>query len=264
MPDAPTTITLCGERLTPDPLGALFWRARETLIVSDLHFEKGSSFAGRGVMLPPYDTRTTLMRLAALVKKYEPACVISLGDAFHDREAENRMESQDADALQSLLRQAEWLWILGNHDPAPSERFIAATAYEKQIGPLIFRHEPQAGSAPGEIAGHLHPCARVAAEGRTLRRRCFAVGGAEDDERLVMPAMGAYTGGLNVLDEAYAPLFGKISAGVTAWVMGAEGVYPIGREMLAPDPGSVANRLESVRNSKEVEPPSTASRPLPP
>ncbi len=93
-----------------------------------------------------------------------------------------------------------------------------------------------------------------------LRRRCFAVGGGEDNQRLVMPAMGAYTGGLNVLDAAYAPLFDTVSA----WVMGAEGVYLIERVMLAPDPGSVANRLESVRNSKEVEPPSTASRPLPP
>jgi uncharacterized protein len=234
--DLKNDITLCGENLTPDSLGALYWRARETLIVSDLHFEKGSSFAARGVMLPPYDTRTTLMRLAALVKKYTPACIISLGDAFHDREAETRMDAQDADALQALLRQTDWLWILGNHDPAPSARFVAATAHEKQIGPLIFRHEPQAGLAPGEIAGHLHPCARVAAEGRMLRRRCFAVGG-EDNQRLVMPALGAYTGGLNVLDAAYTPLFDSF----TAWVMGAEGVYPIGREMLAPDPGNVVS-----------------------
>ncbi len=240
MPDAPTIITLCGESLTPDPLGALYWRARETLIVSDLHFEKGSSFAARGVMLPPYDTRTTLMRLAALIKKYDPACVISLGDAFHDCEAETRMDAHDADVLKSLLRQTDWLWILGNHDPAPSARFVATTAHEKKIGSLTFRHEPQAGAATGEISGHLHPCARVANEDRILRRRCFAVGD-EDNQRLVMPAMGAYTGGLNVLDAAYAPLFDNDSAGVTAWVMGAEGVYPIGRGMLAPDPGNVVS-----------------------
>ena len=220
-------ITFCGERLAPDPLGALYWRRQETLIVSDLHFEKGSSFAPRGVMLPPYDTRTTLMRLAALVRKYRPERIISLGDAFHDGEAEARMEDADADMLERLMGEADWLWILGNHDPKPSARFAAASEEEMEIGPLTFRHEPKADAARGEIAGHLHPCARVNSEGRLLRRRCFAV----SIERLIMPAMGAYTGGLNVLDEAYGPLFDDL----TAWVMGEQGVYPIGREKLAPD-----------------------------
>lgn len=225
-------ILINGETLTPDPLGALYWAREATLIVSDLHFEKGSSFATRGVMLPPYDTRTTLMRLAALIRKYQPRRVVSLGDAFHDGEAEARMDDEDASTLEALMHAAEWLWILGNHDPAPPARFAAPCEEALRTGALTFTHEPTPGAAPGEIAGHLHPCARVVIEGRSLRRRCFAVG----DERLVMPAMGAYAGGLNILDPAFAPLF----AAPAAWVMGAEGVYPVAKGNLAPDLYGVA------------------------
>lgn len=224
-----TCIIIDHEALTPDPLGALYWPREETLIIADLHFEKGSSYAALGVMLPPYDTRTTLMRLGALIRRYRPRRVISLGDAFHDAGAEARMDEQDAQMLESLVGTAQWVWILGNHDPAPPARFAAAAETEMRIGPLIFRHEPAPHRSPGEIAGHLHPCARVMAEGRILRRRCFA----SDGERLVMPAMGAYTGGLNVLDAAFAPLFQT----VTAWVLGADGVYPVAVEGLAPELG---------------------------
>lgn len=227
-------IILCGEWLAPDPLGALYWPREETLIVSDLHFEKGSSFAARGVMLPPYDTCATLMRLGELTRRYRPKRVISLGDAFHDDGAERRMDDQDAATLESLIAAADWLWILGNHDPAPPARFAARAETETRIGPLLFRHEPKEGPVAGEIAGHLHPCARIASEGRILRRRCFASNG----ERVVMPAMGAYAGGLNVLDEAFAPLFES----ATAWVMGAEGVYPISAESLVPDFPGAARR----------------------
>ena len=236
----PADILLCGEALTPHPMGALYWRARETLIVSDLHLEKGSSFAERGVMLPPYDTRATLKRLGALVRKFDPALVVSLGDAFHDSHAEARMDEEDAAALEGLMDGRDWLWILGNHDPEPPARFAARTGIEAAMGPFMLRHEPKEGPAPGEIAGHLHPCARVSSEGRLLRRRCFAVGPDNNgDDRLIMPAMGAYAGGLNILDEAYANLFDAPAA----WVMGAQGVYPIAHDRLAPDapPHSAAN-----------------------
>lgn len=232
----PQPINVNGESLIPDPLGGAYWLREETLIVSDLHFEKGSHFAARGVMLPPYDTRTTLMRVAALIRRYRPRRVISLGDAFHDREAEARMDEDDAQTLERLIADVDWLWILGNHDPEPPARFAAASEEETQIGALVFRHEPLAGFTPdgarGEIAGHLHPCARVSAEGRLLRRRCFA----GDGQRLIMPAMGAYTGGLNILDGAYAPYFDwSCIRGPVAWVMGARGVYPISADKLAPD-----------------------------
>ncbi len=221
------TITINGEDLTPDPLGGAYWARQKTLIVSDLHFEKGSHFATRGVMLPPYDTRTTLMRIAALMRRYKPLRVISLGDAFHDTDAEARMDKRDGDLLETLMGQCDWLWILGNHDPEPPARFAAPTAMEWKKDALVFRHEPVTGDGVGEIAGHFHPCARVASEGRVLRRRCFA----SDGKRLIMPALGAYTGGLNILDAAYAPHFRT----VTAWVMGRDGVYPISQANLVPE-----------------------------
>ena len=224
-------ISINGERLIADKLGALYWPAREMLIVSDLHFEKGSSFAGRGIMLPPYDTRSTLMRLEKLIRTYQPSHVLSLGDAFHDRGAETRMDDEDASRLEALTRNANWLWVLGNHDPAPPTRFGGAANVEFRFDKLIFRHEPAQSDYGGEIAGHLHPCARIAAEGRVIRRRCFVV---DADQRLIMPAIGAYTGGLNILDQAYA----GILKAPTAWVMGTEGVYPISAEYLVPEPGA--------------------------
>ncbi|MEO1251715.1 MAG: ligase-associated DNA damage response endonuclease PdeM [Pseudomonadota bacterium] len=233
------TINLAGEALTPDSLGALYWARAETLIVSDLHFEKGSSFAARGVFLPPYDTRTTLMRLEALISRYAPRRVISLGDAFHDGGAEARFAEADADHLERLTAGADWLWILGNHDPAPPKRFAGTSAGVAAIDGLVFRHEPAPGEANGEIAGHMHPCARVIAEGRALRRRCFAT----DGRRLIMPALGAYTGGLNILDEAFDGLF----ASPLAWVMGAEGVYPVAPANLAPDAVARPRRRRGLR-----------------
>ncbi|GJL95635.1 MAG: metallophosphatase [Hyphococcus sp.] len=233
-------IVVNGEVLAPDPLGALFWPSQETLIVSDLHFEKGSSFAERGILLPPYDTRTTLQRIKALLGQYQPRRVISLGDAFHDEHAETRMQAEDTKLLQRCMVDVEWVWILGNHDPAPPKRFAGSTEQELALGPLVFRHEPLAGDAPGEIAGHLHPCARVVHEGRTLRRRCFASDGA----RLIMPALGAYTGGLNLLDDAFLPHFQR----VTAWVMGEKSIYPVSHDKLAPDgPNIERNSRPGIR-----------------
>lgn len=216
-----------GVRLEPSPSGALWWPEEKTLIVADLHFEKGTAFAQRGALLPPYDTRTTLKRLSAAIRRYEPQRVVSLGDAFHDRDAETRMDEADAAALEALIRSREWVWVLGNHDPVPPKRFTGEVVAAKRIGRLVFRHEPAPGRSPGEVSGHLHPCAKVIAEGRMLRRRCFA----GDGERLVLPAFGAYAGGLNVLDAAFEPLFETL----TAWVLGRAAVYPVSLRRLAPD-----------------------------
>ena len=227
-------ITVNSEHFIATTAGALHWPARETLIVSDLHFEKGSHFATRGVLLPPYDTRTTLRRIATLVKMYRPKTIISLGDAFHDGEAEARIDADDAALLDALVGAARWIWILGNHDPAPPARFAGAVERALRLGRVTLRHEPASCSAPGEIAGHLHPVARVYAGERSIRRRCFAT----DGERLVMPAFGAYAGGLNVLDLAFAPLFER----VTAWMLGGAGVYPFRGEALLPDSRSERRR----------------------
>ncbi|MDZ7627382.1 MAG: ligase-associated DNA damage response endonuclease PdeM [Parvularculaceae bacterium] len=222
------SVLVNGEKVNLLTAGALWLAATETLVVSDLHLEKGSNYAARGALLPPYDTRTTLRRVAGLMKSLKPRRVISLGDAFHDGGAEARMDEEDAALLSSLAAAAAWIWVLGNHDPEPPARFSGSVEIAVRIGALLFRHEPQLRAEAGEIAGHLHPVARVRTQSRTLRRRCFATDGA----RLVMPAFGAYAGGLNVRDEAFEPLFNDL----TAYVLGGDGVYPFWGAALAPDP----------------------------
>lgn len=199
------------------------------LVVSDLHLEKASSYASRGQMLPPYDTRATLKRIGALIRSLQPTTVISLGDSFHDRRARPRMAADDVAMVRSMTEACDWVWIEGNHDPNPPEDLGGRMAHELLLGDLVFRHEPSPGPAAGEIAGHLHPCARVIGRGgRTVRARCFAT----DGERLVMPAYGALTGGLNVLDAAFASLFPD---GVFAGVVGRDGVYLAAKDRLAAD-----------------------------
>src|ERR1700758_3891435 len=194
-------LTLAGVTMVADISGALFWDEQSLLVVSDLHLEKGSSFAARGVLLPPYDTVATLSRLAAVIMRHDPRMVIALGDSFHDRAAHERLSDGDREALTSLQAQRDWIWISGNHDPALPRDLGGVVATEVAIGPITFRHEPT--GAVGEIAGHLHPKARVVRRGRATERRCFA----SDDERLVMPAFGAYTGGLSIRDAAFAKIF---------------------------------------------------------
>lgn len=220
---------VAGERLSLQPCGGLWWESAGVLVVSDLHLEKASSYAARGQMLPPYDTRATLRRIAALVDSLKPTTVISLGDSFHDRGARPRMAPADVGLVRELTDACDWIWIEGNHDPKPPEDLGGRMAHELRLGALTFRHEPTPGTARGEIAGHLHPCAKVAGRGRTVRVRCFAT----DGERLVMPAYGALTGGLNILDTAFVPLF---PAGAIACVLGRDGVYLAAGERLVADP----------------------------
>ncbi|MCX5568364.1 ligase-associated DNA damage response endonuclease PdeM [Kaistia nematophila] len=200
--------------LVPLVEGALWWPDESTLIVADLHFEKGSSFARRGQMLPPYDTMATLKRLAAVIARMTPARVIALGDSFHDRQGGDRLNEADRASLCAMTASAEWIWIAGNHDPEPPRDLGGRAFGELTIGPLTFRHEPRPGENTGEIAGHLHPAARVAGRGRSIRRRCFAA----DGRRLVLPAFGTLAGGLNVLDDAFRPLFD--GRAFHAWVLG--------------------------------------------
>ena len=195
-------LIVAGAALTPDPAGALWWEAERLLIVADLHFEKGSAYAARRVFLPPYDTAATLARLAALVAHYRPACVAALGDSFHDARALSRIAPADAEALRALGAGRDWIWIAGNHDRETRGDFGEAHG-EWRLGPLVFRHEPRPGAQPGEIAGHLHPAARIASRAGVLRRRCFL----GDGTRAILPAFGAFTGGLNIRDAAFGDLF---------------------------------------------------------
>ena len=186
-----------------DPGGVLFWPEKNTLIVADLHLEKGSSIARSGQFLPPYDTLTTLRRLQVCIAQWKPRRLIALGDSFHDAKASSRLPLPAVQALSSAVESCEWVWITGNHDPDPPDGIGGAVMNELREDGLIFRHEPQVDDAVGEIAGHLHPKARIIRRGRSVRRPCFAA----NDTRMILPSFGAYTGGLNVLDDAYSGLF---------------------------------------------------------
>ncbi|WEK51791.1 MAG: ligase-associated DNA damage response endonuclease PdeM [Candidatus Kaistia colombiensis] len=214
--------------LVPLVEGALWWPDERTLVVADLHLEKGSAFARRGQMLPPYDTMATLRRLSALLARMAPSRVIALGDSFHDRNGGDRLNEVDRASLRTMTASAEWIWIAGNHDPEPPRDLGGWATRELSIGPLTFRHEPRLDARPGEIAGHLHPSARVVGRGRSIRRRCFAA----DGKRLVLPAFGALAGGLNVLDEAFLPLFD--GRAFHAWVLG-DAVHAIAGRRLVGD-----------------------------
>jgi len=180
-----------GEMLRLLPSGALHWPARQLLCVADLHLGKSERIARRsGAMLPPYETQETLDRLAQDIAGTDPAEVVCLGDSFDDLTAAEDMAEALKARLASLMAGRRWIWVLGNHDPGPLDLGGTHLA-ELALGPLVFRHIAEAG-AVGEVSGHYHPKARVTVRGRSLSRRCLLI----DEARLIMPAYGAYTGGL--------------------------------------------------------------------
>lgn len=204
MPAPPTCdIFLNGARLTAFREGGLYWAELETLVVSDLHLEKGTSFARTGQLLPPYDSRATLARLSDLINRLAPKRVICLGDSFHDSQAAGRLQPEDRAFLTRLTRDVDWIWIAGNHDPHPPQDLGGSVFETLTEGPLVFRHEADLHCGAGEISGHYHPKAKVQARARRLSAPCFV----EDGKRLIMPAFGCFTGGLNVSDPAVGLFF---------------------------------------------------------
>jgi DNA ligase-associated metallophosphoesterase len=211
-------LPICGITLHADCGGILYWPEERMLVVADLHFEKGSSFAARKrMLLPPYDTAETLHNLAQLIARYAPRTVVALGDSFHDGNGPSRLAIHDRGTLSELQRGRQWIWIAGNHDPDPSDEVGGMYAQLLSVGPLTFRHIPEGGD--GEIAGHLHPSARISVRGRLIARRCFAA----DENRIVMPAFGAYTGGLSIRDRAFAAVFGAFD--FTAHMLGQRRIF---------------------------------------
>jgi uncharacterized protein len=222
------TIVFAGERACCDRRGALMFPGLGLLVVSDLHLEKGSAYARRGVFLPPYDTAATLARLEEVIADHMPDIVVSLGDSFHDRVGSHHLPQVYRDRLAGLMAGRDWYWVAGNHDPDAPEGLPGRAVRELSIGALTFRHEPSATAAEGEIAGHIHPGARVVRRGRSVRRPCFA----SDGRRMVMPAFGALTGSVNVLDRAYQALFDW--SAFRAHLLGSYRVYAMARPMLSP------------------------------
>ncbi len=223
-----TIIALGGIDFIADVSGALFEPETRTLIVADCHFEKGSAFTRRGHVLPPFDTQDTLIRLEALTRRFRPKMIVSLGDGFHDREASTRLADDDVARLQNLAQSAELIWIAGNHDPEPVDNLPGRSVAELVIGSVTLRHEP-GGAGDFEIAGHLHPAAKIAGRGRAVRRRCFV----SDARRCILPAFGAYAGGLNICDVAFAPLLSRENWRIHA--IGRERLYAIAPALLLAD-----------------------------
>jgi DNA ligase-associated metallophosphoesterase len=222
-------LQVAGVALMADCAGALYWPEEGALIVADLHFEKGSSFAAHHVFLPPYDTAATLAELGRLIERYAPRAVIALGDSFHDDGGPARLALADRAALTALQRGRDWFWIAGNHDPDPKHGVGGCSAAALAVGALTFRHEPMEDAPEGEIAGHLHPVARVSRFGRTVSRRCFV----SDGRRAVVPAFGAFTGGLNIRHHLFADLFGTLA--FTAHMLGDSRLYAIPASRCLPD-----------------------------
>jgi DNA ligase-associated metallophosphoesterase len=215
-----------GATLLADASGALVWPEQKTVVVADLHLEKGSAFAVNGTPLPPYDSRETLRRLALVLRRHKPRRVICLGDSFHDTEAAGRLAEDDAAALRTLTARHEWIWITGNHDPAPPAGLGGIAAPEFRGANLTLRHEA-ARRAEGEISGHYHPKASVPVRNRRVGGRCFVTDGA----RLILPAFGAYAGGLDVRDPAIERLLGRSYA---VFILGKARVHRFERRSSLP------------------------------
>lgn len=218
--DDAARIRLNGADLIAEHSGALVWPETRAVAVADLHLEKGSSYARYGTQLPPYDTRTTLDRLADVIARHEPRTVICVGDSFHDLEAGDRLSTDDRARLMRLAESRDWVWISGNHDPKPPQAQMGRYQPALTMGPVVFRHEAEPGAASGEISGHFHPKAGLSIRGRYITGRCF-VG---DRRRLILPAFGAYAGGLDVRDAAIARLF---PGGCCAYVIGRSRIYKL-------------------------------------
>jgi DNA ligase-associated metallophosphoesterase len=210
-----------------DPAGAMMFPAERLLAVADLHLEKGSSYARRGSFLPPYDTRATIATLAEVVARYEPTTVVALGDSFHDRHGPARLGEAERSALGDIMAGRNWIWVTGNHDPQLPPELGGEIVAELALGPLTLRHCPAPG-ARRELAGHLHPVAKVVLYGRSVRSKAFLT----DAERCVLPAFGSYAGGLNACDPAFAPLF---PGGFTAHVIGRNRLFALSQKVLCAD-----------------------------
>ena len=194
---------LSNTRLIADISGALFWPEKQTVIFSDLHLEKGSWFAKQNVFLPPYDTLDTLNRVEKVVNYFKPSRVISLGDSFHDDTWMERISKEQIAKILNLTNNYEWFWIQGNHDPCGVPSLGGINLSDYLDPPLTFRHEAKRETTDGEVSGHFHPKAKIKLNRKSFSDRCFI----SDERRVILPAFGSLTGGLNVMDKAISSFF---------------------------------------------------------
>jgi DNA ligase-associated metallophosphoesterase len=210
--------SFCGHDLMALPQGALFWPARRALLVADLHLEKASWFAKGGQMLPPYDSIATLADLTAVAAATDAAEIWCLGDSFHDSAGCDRLPAEARDLLTALTATTRWTWITGNHDPGIADHCGGEIVEEAEVDGLLLRHEAEPGEARPELSGHFHPKLRIHLRGRLVSRRCFVA----TETKLILPAFGALTGGL----DAHHPEI------VRAVGSGAEALVPVQDRLL--------------------------------
>lgn len=213
----PAPLHFAGERLLLDPAGLLFWPSAGLLAVADLHFEKGTACAERGRLVPPWDTAATLDRLALALRRWQPRMVIALGDSFHDARGAARLQARDAERLRLITGATRFVWVCGNHDPCGPEGVGGESVGEFAAGPFTFRHIARRGERH-EISGHFHPKASVPTRAASVERPCFVT----DGNRVVLPAFGAYTGGLDVRNTAFRALFPR---GGRVFLLGRERLF---------------------------------------
>jgi DNA ligase-associated metallophosphoesterase len=182
-----------GHDLMALPQGALYWPSRRALMVADLHLEKASWFARLGQMLPPYDSVATLSDLTALAVATGAEEIWCLGDSFHDRHGCERLPERAREMLLALTAITRWTWITGNHDPGFSDPCGGAVLDQAEVDGLLLRHEADPAETRPELSGHFHPKLRIIHRGRKVARRCFVA----TDRKLILPAFGALTGGLD-------------------------------------------------------------------
>ena len=194
----PVAFSFAGESFQPLPCGALWWPAQQTLFVADLHFEKASHFARKGWLLPPHATADTVANLIAAAEATGARRLVCLGDSFHDEGGPGRLQPETRRALMTMTRSLDWWWITGNHDEDSAAVLGGRVMVEGRIGPLVLRHEADPADPTPELSGHFHPKLVIRHRGRHITRRCIA----HAPTKLILPAYGAFTGGLDIADPA--------------------------------------------------------------
>ena len=196
-------LPFCGDEFVLTRSRALFWPRENALLVADLHLEKASFYAKHGQLLPPYDSRETLERLADALRETGARRVFTLGDNFHDSAGSQRLEPHAEGMLAALTRSTDWVWITGNHDPHMEARHGGTVAEELEVAGMVLRHMAMPGETRPELSGHFHPRVQVKVHHRHIRRPCAVVAhNGKGSGRMVLPAFGALTGGMNAADPA--------------------------------------------------------------
>lgn len=190
-------LDFAGQELVLTRSNAVYWPGERALLVADLHLEKGSWYAQHGALLPPYDSRETLERIADAVRLTGARRVITLGDNFHDDAGAARLDPHAAGMLEAQTRALDWVWITGNHDENMHRAFGAQVAQELEVGGIILRHQAKPGETRPEMSGHFHPKMRVRIRDRHIARPCAVIARSARAERMILPAFGAYTGGMD-------------------------------------------------------------------